>query len=123
MFNWIQRIRNGSALPPRDVLLNQGLKLAMQWGKDWLMPVHCRLAQRFPALSQEQLDELNTTCQAAMSFGHRVVYDLAEKFGKETMREDFARSMSTVYPWVNEANMSQLFNQGMYYAWKDMGFD
>lgn len=89
---------------------------------DWLQPVQGRLAQRFPALSQEQLDELNTACQAVMSFGHQVVYDLAEKFGKDTRREDFALSMSAAYPWVNESNMSQLFSQGMYYAWKDMGF-
>nr|WP_315482825.1 hypothetical protein [uncultured Undibacterium sp.] len=94
----------------------------MQWGDDWLKPIQGRLARRFPVLSRDQLDEINFTCQAVMKFGHAAVYDLAEKFGKDTKREEFVRVMSVAYPWINEENLSQLFSQGMYYAWKDLGF-
>lgn len=122
MFAWIRRIGKNGAPPAREILLNQGLSLAMQWGDDWLKPIQGRLARRFPVLSRDQLDEINFTCQAVMKFGHAAVYDLAEKFGKDTKREEFVRVMSVAYPWINEENLSQLFSQGMYYAWKDLGF-
>jgi hypothetical protein len=119
---WIQQIRKTQPIPAREVLLNQGLEFAMQWGSNWMKPIQERLSQRFPRLSPEQVDELNATCQAAMKFGHDLVYALAEKSGKNTRQEDFVQQMSEVYPWVNEKNASHLFSQGMYYAWKDMGF-
>lgn len=106
---------------PRDALLNEGLDLAMEWGKDWLKPIQTRLAKRHPELTQKELDELNVTCQAAMRFGHGVVYDLALASGKNTKREDFEPVIKARYPWINHKNISHLFSQGMYYAWKDTG--
>ncbi len=94
----------------------------MEWGEDWLQPIQERLSKRVPALSRDQLDEINNICQAAMRFGHDTVYALAEVSGKDTKKSDFDSAMLARYPWVDSNNISRLFSQGMYYAWKDMGF-
>ncbi len=104
-----------------DDLLNEGLHLAMEWGEDWLQPIQDRLAQRHPALSKEALDEIDAVCQAAMRFGHKTVHDLVLTSGKDTKREDFDPIVLARYPWANSDNLSRLFSQGMYYAWKETG--
>lgn len=110
-----------TAADPRNDLLNEGLHLAMAWGEDWLKPIQARLAGRHPELSEGELDEIDAICRTAMRFGHDAVYDLALKSGTSTKREDFDPIMSARYPWVDRRNLAQLFNQGMYYAWKDTG--
>lgn len=120
MFSWLRRaLGAAAATSPRDALLNEGLKLAMEWGQDFLEPVQGRLGARHPDLSGDQLDELNATCQAAMKFGHDFVYGLAQKSGGNTRYADFEPAMKARYPWVDAKNVGRLFNQGMYYAWKD----
>jgi hypothetical protein len=56
-----------------------------------------------------------------MRFGHGAVYDLALKSGEATSYGDFEPVMTAQYPWVDSKNLSRLFSQGMYYAWKDTG--
>ena len=105
----------------RELLLNEGLDIAMEWGKNWLKPIQDRLAVRHPELSQSELNEVNAICQAAMKFGHDFVYNLALKAGKDTKKSDLELAMQSRYPWVNAKNIAHLFSQGMYYAWKDTG--
>jgi hypothetical protein len=124
MFSWFKSRKTSEPdCSSRDDLLNEGLSLAMEWGENWLEPTQERLALRRPALSQSELDEINAICQAAMKFGHDSVYDLALKSGSKTKREDFEPVMRARYPWVNSENLSHLFSQGMYYAWKDTGLE
>ena len=111
----------GSPAESREALLNEGLDLAMEWGKNWLKPIQERLAVRHPELSQDELNEINATCQSTMKFGHDYVYNLALKTGKDTKKSDLELAMQSRYPWVNAKNISHLFSQGMYYAWKDTG--
>lgn len=111
-----------SAQASHDEVLNAGLNLAMEWGEDWLKPIQDRLGLLYPAMSQAERDEANSTCQAAMKFGHGSVYELASASGKDTKASDFERIMKHRYSWVDSRNLARLFNQGMYYAWKDMGF-
>jgi hypothetical protein len=111
----------GSAAESREALLNEGLDLAMEWGKNWLKPIQERLAVRHPELSQDELNEINAICQSTMKFGHDYVYNLALKTGKDTKKSDLELAMQSRYPWVNAKNISHLFSQGMYYAWKDTG--
>jgi hypothetical protein len=118
MFSWFKNHKSALQLPSQEALLNEGLHLAMEWGEDWLAPIQKRLAARHPALSKDELDEVNAICQDAMRFGHGVVYDLFSKSGMETMPEDFEPAMIARYPWVNSKNLSRLFSQGMYYALK-----
>jgi len=122
MFSWLNRGKaEVSVASSRDALLNEGLDFAMAFGKNWLKPIQDRLAARHPELSQDELNEVNTICQAAMKFGHDYVYDLAVKAGKNTKQSDFEPAMKSRYAWVNAKNVSHLFSQGMYYAWKDTG--
>jgi hypothetical protein len=107
---------------PKEEILNYGLKLAMDWGTDWFKPIQERLLARFHFLSNEELDQFNETCQASMSFGHKIVYEMAEKDGAETNKEEFKIKFVEKYPWATDENISHLFSQGMYYAWKDIGF-
>ena len=111
----------GSPAESREALLNEGLDLAMEWGKNWLKPIQERLAVHHPELSQDELNEINAICQSTMKFGHDYVYNLALKTGKDTKKSDLELAMQSRYPWVNAKNISHLFSQGMYYAWKDTG--
>ena len=107
---------------PRSDVLNAGLHLAMEFGENWMKPIQSRLHERYPALSEAELNELNQICQDAMRFGHARVYDLAAKSGDKTKFAAFKPLMMAKYAWVNGHNLSRLFSQGMYYAWKDLGF-
>jgi len=121
MFSWLKDKKTPAASATRNASLNEGLHLAMEWGEDWLKPIQKRLSKSHPALSEDELNEINTVCQAAMRFGHSAVYELALKSGKDTKQEEFEATMLARYPWVSSNNLSHLFSQGMYYAWKDSG--
>lgn len=104
--------------PFGDKILNDGLEVALEWGPNLAKPYGSRLAERQPQLSQPQLAEVEKTCKGAMDFGHNLIYEMAGKSGL-TKFEDFEPTMKARYPWINAKNLSQIRNQGMYYAWKD----
>lgn len=99
-------------------LLNEGLALAMAWGQDWLMPIQTRLRQRHPALSEQELDEINAFCQTAMKFGHAEALNQAPDQPDDAKKAAFSIAVKARYPWINDENLSQLYSQGMYYAMK-----
>ena len=119
LLNWLKRKKEPY---DEEEILNDGLDLAMAFGKHWLQPIQTRLSKIYPALSEEELNEYNAKVQEAMKFGHSTVYSLAEKDGKDTKPEEFNDIYIQKYPWVNSKNIKHLFSQGMYYAWKDFGF-
>jgi len=105
------------------LLLNEGLKLAMAWGPDWLKPIAGRMHALHPQLTQAQLNALDTECQAAMKLGHAGVGQLLRESGSgrvnsNVIRADLAVLVRANHPWVNEDNLGQLFSQGVYYAAK-----
>ena len=123
MFAWFTHKKAQDAPSTgRELLWNDGLNMAMEWGENLLQPVQSRLSAKYPSLTPAELDEINALCQAAMKFGHDTVYGLASRSGSKTKLESFAALMRRRYPWVDAKNISRLFSQGMYYAWKDMGF-
>jgi hypothetical protein len=103
-------------------ILNDGIDYAMEFGSNWLQPIQSRLLKLYPELSESELDNFNTKCKTAMTAGHYQVYVLAEELGKEVSFDLFLTNYSKSYPWVNEKNLKHLFSQGMYYAWKDIGW-
>jgi hypothetical protein len=104
-----------------DEILNEGLSLAMEWGKNWLQPIQERLQRAHPELSKDELDDLNDKAQAAMRFDYDLVYASVERDGKAIGDRDFAREVKSRYPWVNEKNVRHMYSPGRYYAWKDFG--
>ena len=102
-------------------VLNKGLDFAMEFGANWLRPIQDRLAAQFPQLSQGELDEYDRVCREAMNFGHTQLVSCWREAHSEQRQalEFFRRDVVGRYPWVSEANLSRLFSQGCYYAFKD----
>ena len=122
MFGWLRRstARSGASLDP-DALRNEGLALAMDWGEDWLAPIQQRLRERHPRLTRAELDELDSTCRAAMRLGHETVHALVRTHGKDLALAAFAERFAAQVPWASAENVERLFKQGLYYAWKTGG--
>jgi hypothetical protein len=106
-----------------DRILDAGLGLAMEWGDEWLRPIHERLARVHPELGPRELDAYDRACRAAMKYGneraascwHAANGDQAEAYRL------FVEAVAAKYSWISEANLARLFSQGSYYAWKDGG--
>lgn len=93
----------------------------MEWGPNWLKPIQERLAVKYPHLNVEELDAYQAVCRSAMNFGHEQVPEHWHAAGGDQAEAE-RRSQQAVlarYPWVSPANLSHLFSQGCYYAWKD----
>ena len=118
--SWLSRIL-GSPKPAsnREALLNQGLRLAMEFGQNWLQPIQARLSLLHPELKPTELDRLNEICRSAMMHGHKVTYEQSAKLGKAVSIQTVAPVVRAKYSWINEENMGRLFSQGMYHAYKD----
>ncbi|HEX6372835.1 MAG TPA: hypothetical protein VF006_28190 [Longimicrobium sp.] len=105
----------------RPEILNVGLDLAMEFGASWLQPIQPRLAKRHPELTAEELDAYEATCRAAMTWAQLQVPELWHAAGgkEREARRLFETSVGERYPWISAGNLSHLFTQGRYYAWKD----
>lgn len=102
-------------------ILNAGLHLAMEFGENWLCPIQERLAGKFPELSRDGLNKYERMCREVMTFGHEQVparWREARGNEAEALRL-FKMAMRDRYPWVTDENLSHLFSQGCYYAWKN----
>ncbi len=102
----------------REIVLNDGLDLAMAFGTNWLMPIQARLAKKHPLLSESELDEYNKICQEAMKFGHQKSSKVFGVKDPKTRMSNFWEQYNNKYPWVNEENVLRLYSQGMYYSMK-----
>ncbi|RYE26542.1 MAG: hypothetical protein EOP51_00300 [Sphingobacteriales bacterium] len=107
-------------------ILNAGLDMAMEFGKNWLQPIQERLGKKFPALKNSRLDHYNKICRGAMKAGQKFIYDTlaanqepGHKIDSKDLQVDFEQWMVARYPWVDQANLRRVFSQGMYYAWHD----
>ena len=107
----------------QDAILNDGLVLAMEFGPNWLEPIQARLRQKYPQLSDSELDEYDSACRTAMDFGNETVASLAHETKKNPKYDDFEVRFQSRYAWASPSTMSRLFSQGMYYLWKDGGVE
>ena len=97
--------------------LNLSLSLAMEWGDDWLKPIQSRLKKLRPDLTPAQRRECNAIAQSAMKTGHKLVFDFL-KADSESDFEGWSTALLDAFPWISDANLSQCFSQGIYYARK-----
>ena len=102
-------------------MLNEGLDMAMAFGSDWLRPIQERLSKKYPRLSHAELDEYDRVCREAMNFAHTQLIACWREAGSKQKQafEFFCRDVQAPYPWASDANLSRLFSQGCYYAYKD----
>ena len=107
--------------------LNVGLRIAMEWGEDWLQPIQERVGTRFPKLDEATLDECNEICQAGMRTGNELAVEcmrgigLSDKLSREKGHEiqsRFSSEMRAQFPWIDDDNLGRLYSQGCYYAMK-----
>lgn len=102
-------------------LLNEGLLLAMEWGKNWLAPIQARLGWLYPDMSTQQLDEIHESSRVVMKTGLRIVEALSLERAHEgdcPQFEDFKAALLQRHAWVDDENCSRLFSQSMYYLMK-----
>lgn len=99
-----------SSLPPE--VLNAGLSFATRPSGD----VRQSLAERYPKLTPEQLEECNAVCHAAKEFARAQIGKL-ELPKLDTVYEDgfddYRRLVTARYPWVSGDNLDRLFSQGI----------
>jgi hypothetical protein len=121
LFNFFKR-----KVPTETDILNYGLKLAMEFGKNWMKPIQDRLAKQYPFLNQDELNNYNKICREAMDFGHSLIYDklssiadMGETIVEEELFTYLKKGITQEYPWLNKRNLNGLYNQSLYYAWKD----
>ncbi len=102
-------------------ILNVGLELAMAFGEHWLSPIQSRLGERFAELSPDQLDGYDAACREAMRVGHEQARLALREHpdSQERAYELFRTKVRARFVWIDDANLSHLFSQGCYYAWKD----
>jgi hypothetical protein len=112
--------------PLEEDILNQGLIMAMEFGENWLQPISERLKLKFIHLSDNQINTYSLTCRKAMDQGHRFIMTSLTELTEEgrTIKDSdfkgqFNNYVKTNLNWINEANLRQLYSQGLYYAWKE----
>lgn len=102
-----------------DFLKNQALSFAMEWGEQWLQPVHVRLRVAMPDLNAEQLDALNELAQHTLRQAWKAMERLlgSQKAERQTPSEaSFREQLGPEFAWIDSANLSRLHSQAMYYA-------
>jgi len=99
-------------------IANVALGFAMEFGKNWLQPIHARLAAKFPTLTAPELDEYDRCCRDVMDFGNAQVPPLwRQASGREGEAFTFFESrLLERYAWLSRRNLKRLFSQGCYYA-------
>ena len=101
--------------------LNLGLDFAMEFGENWMRPIQERLSKKHPELSQPELDQHDLVCRQAMNFGHnQLVTCWREAQGRQSEAfQLFKKELQARYTWISDENLSRLFSQSCYYAYKD----
>lgn len=94
-------------------LINQALTFSSEWGENFQKPIHDRMKQKYPELSHEIIDILQTYVRKAEYF----IYNLAEQCCLGKIKEaEIQIKAHRQYPWISDHNASRLAGIGMYYA-------
>ena len=107
-------------------IINVGLEMAMEFGSNYGKPINERLKKKYADLKEDEINGYNSLCQAAMSRGHQYIYnslealfDKCETITEAELKNQLAENMQDGFSWISESNLSRLFSQSCYYAWKD----
>ena len=109
-----------------DDILNRGLKYSMEFGENFLQPIHNRLENKYSHLNKSQLEFYSKTCQQVRYDGNQFVYYTLERLNvqrqnisEKKLRDDFHDFIKNKYSWTTPQNINSLFSQSCYFAWKD----
>ncbi len=96
-------------------LLNLALELKTEWGENFQQPINERMLDKFPALTTDEIKELDKIAGEAESF----IYTLAEQeLDGKILESDIVSQARFKFPWINDNNLFRLKNIGMFYARK-----
>ena len=95
-------------------ILNQAINFGLEWGEDWQAPIGPRILKLFPQLTQTEADELEALSRAVQKFAFALYEEVY--FEKQTHAAADTQ-LKAKYAFLDEHNMTRLYNQGMYYAW------
>lgn len=94
-------------------IIDQALTFSSEWGENFQKPIHDRMKQKYPELSLETIDLLQTYVRKAESF----IYNLAEQCCLGKIKEaEIPINAHRQFPWISNHNASRLAGIGMYYA-------
>ena len=108
----------------RDRILNSGLLLALEFGKNLLQPIQERLGKLYPLLSEAELDSYNEQCHNAMKFGREEmlkIIDINRNSSDDLFNaqlDEFVVMYKLKFPWIEEKTFSRLYSQNIYYSMK-----
>ena len=102
-------------------ILNIALDMSMEFGENWLKPINDRLHKKYPEISSEDLEAINSICKEVNKFANDYVYKSGSVINKEISFVDFKKFKVDIllkYIWISESNLSHLYSQSYYYAMK-----
>lgn len=102
-------------------ILNVALDMSMELGENWLKTIHERLHKKYPEISSEDLEKINSICKEVNKFANNYVYKSGSIINKEISFVDFNKfkdAMLLKYDWISVSNLNQLYSQSCYYAMK-----
>ncbi len=104
-----------AGLPPgMDAkIANRALDLSMDWGEDFLKPTQPRMAKLFPQLTPAELDAYDALARRVTKFATNFLYNR-----NNSTAADLSAALLARFSWVSGDNLSRMYSQGMYYAWK-----
>ncbi|WP_313100714.1 hypothetical protein [Epilithonimonas sp.] len=104
-----------------EEILNTALAMSMEFGENWLKPIHERINKKYPNISSEDLDKLNSICKKVNQFANNYVYRGGSVINGEIKFVDYNQFKNDIllkYNWISEDNLSHLYSQSCYYARK-----
>ncbi len=102
-------------------ILNVTLDMSMEFGENWLKPIHERLHKKYTEISSEDLEKINSICKEVNKFANDYVYKSGSVINKEISFVDFKKFKVDIllkYNWISASNLSHLYSQSCYYAMK-----
>lgn len=98
-----------------DEVLNEALALTTEWGANFMKPIAERLQKKYPEISTELAEKLQSYCREAESY----MYDLGMKECAGDIPESAMVPLAQhKYPWVKTEHWYRLKNIAMFYARK-----
>ena len=96
-------------------LLNQILYTNLEWGPNGCIPVVERIQKKYPELALEEINRMNAWCDEASKYAFRLIYDEYGN-GMRRGRKEILAQIRSQYPEIDQANLSDIYTKGMYYA-------
>ena len=97
-------------------LLNHILYLNLEWGPNRCIPIVERIQKKYPELTLDEINRMNAWCDEASKHAFRIIEeDYLNEMKKG--RKELLAQIKSLYPEIDNANLDDIFTQGMYYAW------